>query len=162
VITVRLGGATSAVTIGDRTGGLVPPVEGVGGSDGSAVPSPSTGADGAAAAATGGDQAAGAPSAVTAGAPALAGRAYSAVAGGVPPIPTVSGSVSPVGGIAAPAPLPGVAAGSTPQVVTGLAQPILHPRRLGTEGVLYWVVIGAGMLMLAVASLWRAKGVLSL
>lgn len=172
IITVRFGGATSAITIGQGSEHtIVPPVPGAaGGGDGSTsgdtpgppgitpsvTPGPGTpgGAaapDAAAPASSALDGAAGSGAYFPTG--GLAGTA--GLIGAAPPIIPTTGSAAET---AAGVPGSGVAA----QLGPGLAQPILQPRTLDADGVLYWVLIGTAILMLLGATLWRGKGVLSL
>jgi hypothetical protein len=163
IIRLRVGGATSAVTVGTGgDGGLVPPVDGsVGGGDG-VFPAPGGDSTGGTAA---GD---GLPASFDGDGPPLGSVGGSAGSGA---FSSGRGRTGSAGSIGAALPVTGgvpgaedatVSGEALPQVTTGLAQPILQPRNLGSDALLYWVLIGAGVVMLVLASLWRGKGVLSL
>src|SRR5581483_9897230 len=162
VITVRFGGATSTVTLGKN--GLLPPatdVVGRGdetfapaapptGSPGDTRPASDGGPSGAEAAGplASGGYSAGSASGAAGSASGSAGLVSSGAASGEGPASEAAGANESTGSSTAQGP--------------GLAQPVVYPRKLGADGLLYWVIIGAGMLLLTVSSLWRAKGVLSL
>jgi hypothetical protein len=158
IITVRFGGATSAITIGlGSENNIVPAVPGAAGGGDETFAPPVAPVDS-------GTSGAGPPSAT--GTP-VAG-AFGGVGGSGPYFPT-GGLAGTAGLIGAAPPFgePGptaeaAAAGAPVQLGPGLAQPILQPRTLDADGALYWVLIGTAILMLLGATLWRGKGVLSL
>ncbi len=157
IITVRFGGATSAITIGlGSENNIVPPVPGAAGNgdENFAPPVPSTDSG----------QSDGAPSAT--GTPVLgalggAGSGLYFPTGGLAGTAGLIGAAPPYG---EPGPTgeTAAAAGAAAQLGPVLAQPILQPRTLDADGILYWVLIGTAILMLLGATLWRGKGVLSL
>jgi hypothetical protein len=165
IITLRFGGATSAITLGQGSeNSIVPPVGGATGGGDASIPGDTPGPPGSMPPVT----------------PADPHGDDGATASGAVQGATGSGPFFPTGGLAGTAGLIGAAppftdatgaAGETAAAGGGsaaaqlgpeLAQPILQPRTLDADGVFYWVLIGTAILMLLGATLWRGKGVLSL
>jgi hypothetical protein len=155
-VRIRFGGATAAVTLGEA----LP-------ADGGLISDPGFDLGDGPSAAEAPVQAPGA--AVSENSPVLAGDALSAGDSG-----SFASALSGSGGFdsssgasfASGALTSGSSAGTLSDPAAGLplaasSQPILAPRRIGSDGFVFGSVIIAGLLMMVLSSLWRAKGVLS-
>lgn len=160
ILRVRLGGATSAVVIGEGAGGLIPPVDGAVGEGDEVFAPPAASDDTTTGGLGGGVTSPGSLPADLTGGPFTTGGLDAVAAGG-----GGSGSAGRFGSEAASrpdsaSPAAGSSGAGLPSAA-GEAQPIFQPRRLDSHGLIYGVLIAAAVVMLAVSSLWRGKGVLS-
>lgn len=150
IVTVRFGGATTAVTVGKGVGlGLeAPPATDAGRSDDGAVPTPldSSPSPGSA---VSGPLPTGSTGLYAAGGPTHAPFAALPASPSVPAAP-FSGSASAPS--AAPAP-------SAPSL-SGPSELAFQPRHLDADGFFYGTLLIGGLVMLALSSLWRGKGML--
>lgn len=161
-IRLRFGGATTTVTLGaalPTDGGVIPGDSGVGDIN---PPSPS-GSPAPAASPTG--EAAGptspAGAALSDGDSAAPAAALSATTGFErrPAAGLDAGSLA-AGAAVSDSPLAGAAVPSPAVPLAANSQPSLSPRRVGADGFVFGSLIVAGLLMMILSSLWRAKGVL--
>ncbi|MGH9008810.1 MAG: hypothetical protein ACRDYF_03075, partial [Acidimicrobiia bacterium] len=156
IIRLRFGGASSSVVTGGGAPGLLPPIEVSGPSE--EVVAPPAG-----------------------GEPGSGSGPDSSLAGSARPVPLSSGASpgapagtsdfgpdlsAPPAGLPDPVASPAADAGSGNdrsggRPVSGLAQPILVPKDLGSDGFIFGTVMAAGVVILALAVLWRAKGLIS-
>ncbi len=152
VVRLRLGGASSSISVGQSLG-LADSADAIAeNSPSSLEPTPAAGNASVPPAA---------PLTLTAPADLRPGEATtslgSGAAGGLsgsgPPVTT--GTPDDPAVMAPAAPLPPVEAVSAPAV------PIFQPRRLAADGVLYGALLLAAIALLVVAGLWRGKGVLA-
>ena len=174
-VTIRLGGALSAITRGEGTvplpdTGSLPPAAGAGAAPGDAggaaggngpasgAPATPAGADAVASANGAAGAGDGRPAPPASPAPAFgsgsgAGSASTAAGAGA----TGTGAFAPlVGGEAAGAPVPAAAAASG--TTTLQAQPVFAPRRVSSIGVLYAVAAALGLSAVVGAGSWAIRG----
>lgn len=152
IIRLRLGGATTSVALGEGLPDIQPPAEARPGA-GEFGPSP---ADGGGTTPTG-------PAATTAasGAGTITVNARPAGSDGLDRFPSSSAAIGPIGAdIATPGPgvdaMNGVSAAGLPS--TQLSQPILVPRRIGSDTFVLGAIMATAVVLASISSLWRLKG----
>jgi hypothetical protein len=159
-IRIRFGGATSTVTLGTA----VPAGTGVGsGASGAGDVTPPAASQAPVPPARPAGDAAGltAPSGALSGGPSGATpAALSDTARFDTPSSPLGGGALGSGSVASGSSSGAVSAPSTDVPLTAASQPILSPRRIGADGFVFGSLIVAGLLMMILSSLWRAKGVL--
>ncbi|HEV8625544.1 MAG TPA: hypothetical protein VG034_13880 [Acidimicrobiia bacterium] len=155
-IRVRLGGATSAITLGAALPVDPGVTAGIGDDAGTSPAGPSEAAGQAATPLTAGlDSSPSAASAVPGSALDTSSPSTASVGAGFA-TPTAAG-------VAAPDPTAGLAAAGTESaapVPRAASTTMFQPRHIGADGFVFGSVIVAGLLMMILSSLWRAKGVL--
>ena len=161
-IRVRLGGATTAVTLGAGLPvdpGVTSAENGAAGVTPPAAPEPPA----PTASPAGGAAGSPAPSgdALPSREPAATAAALSDTAGLDSPLAAGPGAGAVGSGAGASGdPSGAVSPPSTDVPLQAASQPILSPRRIGADGFVFGSLIVAGLLMMILSSLWRAKGVL--